>query len=129
MSGDRPAAPGHAWLDGEAGPVVRPYAMTRGRVRPAAGGFDLVSFVRAKVPPNVCAPELEPEHRAILAVARDPMTVAELAARLDLALGVVRVLLGDLLRAGYLAVYQPPPLHEMTNENVLRAVIDGLRAL
>ena len=35
--------------------------------------------------------------------------MAELAAELDLALGVVRVLLGDLARRGLVSLYEPPP--------------------
>ena len=35
----------HDWLDSDAGPVVRPYAVTGGRARPVVGGFDLVAFV------------------------------------------------------------------------------------
>src|SRR5690606_21986425 len=94
MQADAPG-PHHDWLDEEAGPVVRPYTMTGGRVRPVTGGFDLVAFVVStdqeigEDPPN-----LQPEHRTIIEIARKPISVAELAAELDLAVGVVRVLLG-----------------------------------
>ena len=33
------------WLDAEAGPVVRPYALTRGRTRHSGEAFDLVATV------------------------------------------------------------------------------------
>ncbi|HEX4396816.1 MAG TPA: DUF742 domain-containing protein, partial [Trebonia sp.] len=33
------------WLDAEAGPVVRPYALTQGRTRHAGEAFDLVATV------------------------------------------------------------------------------------
>ena len=33
------------WLDAEAGPVVRPYALTQGRTRHAGESFDLVATV------------------------------------------------------------------------------------
>ena len=35
------------WLDAEAGPVVRPYALTRGRTRHSGEAFDLVATVTA----------------------------------------------------------------------------------
>ena len=35
------------WLDAEAGPVVRPYALTQGRTRHAGESFDLVATVMA----------------------------------------------------------------------------------
>ena len=40
----------HDWLDRDAGPVVRPYAMIQGRVAPAGGELDLVAFVVATMP-------------------------------------------------------------------------------
>ena len=40
--------PQHEWLDDDAGPVVRPYTLTGGRVRSAADGFDLVAYVLAE---------------------------------------------------------------------------------
>ena len=42
------ASSAHDWLDHEAGPVVRPYAMTGGRATPVAGGFDLVALRRGR---------------------------------------------------------------------------------
>jgi hypothetical protein len=117
-----------SWLDDEAGPVVRPYAMTRGRVRPATS-FDLVAFVVATAGPDVYGPALQPEHRALLAAAREPMTVVELAAHTDLALGVTRVLLGDLLEENLISTYEPPTVTQLAAERVLKAVLHGLQAL
>jgi hypothetical protein len=110
--------------------VVRPYAMTGGRVVPASDRFDVVAMVVA----NRAALAdvgfgLQPEHRAILAFAREPLAVAEVAAQLDLALGVVRVLLGDLLGQGLIELHEPRAAGGLPNESVLKAVINGLRAL
>ena len=38
------------WLDAKAGPVVRPYALTRGRTRHSGEAFDLVATVTATQP-------------------------------------------------------------------------------
>ncbi len=119
----------HNWLDREAGPVVRPYTMTQGRVPATTGGFDLVAFVVASVPVGALPAPLQPEHRAIITASWEPISVAELASRLDLALGVVRVLLGDLLAAGLVAMYEPPAGAKPHDEDVLKAVMHGLRAL
>jgi len=127
--GDGPGGPDHDWLDREAGPVVRPYAMTRGRVRPVSGGFDLVAFVVAVPFAGPLPPHLHPEHRAILDVAWKPISVAETAAHLDLALGVVRVLLGDLLADGLITMHEPSHVSQLPDEHVLKAVVNGLRAL
>lgn len=129
MWGEGPGAH-HDWLDGDAGPVVRPFAVTAGRARPAAAGFDLVAFVVAGPPAfTVSDLRLQPEHRAILTATQQPVSVAELASRLDLALGVVRVLLGDLLADGLIARYEPQVAASFPDDNILKAVVNGLRAL
>lgn len=116
-----------AWYDQDAGPVVRPYAMTRGRTQPIRGQFDLISLVVSRWP----APErsdLTPEQSEILVSCRRPLSVAEIAAALDLPVGTVRVLLGDLLDAGLIETHEPPVL-DAPSEDLLEAVLAGLRAL
>lgn len=115
---------GPAWWDHEAGPMVRPYMVTGGRV--AGSGLDLVTYVVATAS---ATPPPGPEHQAILNMIQEPQSVVELAAKMDLALGVVRVLLGDLLAAGLAAQYDPPSLDHLPNIETLQAVIHGLRAL
>ncbi|MEV4345759.1 DUF742 domain-containing protein [Actinoplanes sp. NPDC049596] len=120
----------HDWLDNDAGPVVRPYAMTQGRVAPEGGEFDLVAFVVAVAGghPGDNA-SLQPEHHAIVAAAWEPISIVELAAGLDLSLGVIRVLLGDLRSAGLISLYEPPAASQPHDVDVLKAVVNGLRAL
>ncbi|MFI7021889.1 DUF742 domain-containing protein [Micromonospora sp. NPDC049900] len=120
----------HEWLDADAGPVVRPYTLTGGRVRASADAFDLVAYVLAKPDPDLGAyPELYPEHRLLVELAGRGTPVVELAADLNLAIGVVRVLLGDLLSRGLVAVHQPPRATYLPDNDILKAVVDGLRAL
>ncbi|MFI9272771.1 DUF742 domain-containing protein [Kitasatospora sp. NPDC052896] len=151
---DRLPAEGQ-WFDDEAGPVVRLFAMTRGRTRPAEEGlFDLISMIISREPAGRAAtapepvpepssepssepaseppsePALDPEHRAILDLCREePLSVAELGSYTDLPVSVVRVLLGDLYDAELIEVTRPVPLAELPDERVLRQVISGLRAL
>ena len=125
-----PPGPHHDWLDEEAGPVFRSYTVTGGRGRPAVGAFDLVAFVVGSPPEQLAGrPGFQPEHRALVEFAQEPISVAELSARLDLALGVVRVLLGDLLAAGLIEMYEPPASAQSPDDNILKAVANGLRAL
>jgi len=129
MPADPLRAP-HDWLDHDAGPVVRPYAMTQGRVAPSGGEFDLVAFVVATMPDLPAAsPHLPPEHHAIVAASWEPISVVELASKLDLSIGVVRVLLGDLRSAGLISLYEPPAAAQPHDVDVLKAVVNGLRAL
>lgn len=131
MTGD--GATDDRWFDDAAGPVVRPYAMTRGRTRSAAEDkLDLIAVVVAdRAQPGVAADQtLSPEHLDIVELSRDtPLSVAELAAELDLPVGVVRVLIGDLLHAALVRVSRPVPPAELPDERILREVINGLRAL
>jgi hypothetical protein len=116
------------WLDREAGPVVRPYALTRGRTRPAGAGLGLIDLVAAASPVGLDVHGLGPEHRRLLGLCRAPTAVADLASETDLPLGVVRVLLGDLQERGLVAVAGSTG-HSNPEETVLRSVLDGLRAL
>ncbi|MCF3131434.1 DUF742 domain-containing protein [Streptomyces olivochromogenes] len=137
MIEDRAGAPsdqGSQWYDIEAGPLVRPYAMTGGRTRPGPTGvrFDLIALVALDPGAPVVDDDtaLGPEHRTLIDLCRtETQSVAELAADADLPVGVVRVLLGDLLELGCVTVSSPVPPAQLPDERILREVIEGLRAL
>lgn len=118
---------GPAWWDHEAGPLVRPYMVTGGRVQPIAPDLDLITHVVAIS--SLATETPSPEHQAILALTQEPRPVAEIAGRVDLPLGVVRVLLSDLLQANLVARYDPPSPDDLPDIDTLQAVIHGLRAL
>ncbi|MGW4564883.1 DUF742 domain-containing protein [Streptomyces sp. NPDC004561] len=129
-----PREPGDQWYDGDAGPLVRPYAVTGGRTEPGSTGvcFDLIALVAlASVAPAVDDDTaLGPEHRILVELCRtETQPVAELAADADLPVGVVRVLLGDLLELGRVSLSRPVSPTHLPDERGLREVIEGLRAL
>ena len=116
------------WLDADAGPVVRPYALTQGRTRHVGASFDLVATVtatRAIADPGCLAPE----HISVLRLARAPTTVVDIASDVDLPLGVVRIILADLRELGLVAIRTPPVMAERIDAHTLREVLNGLRAL
>jgi len=121
------------WFDDEAGPVVRPYAMTRGRTSHAAQHrLDVIAVVVSEPHGDdfEADPSLSPEHVDIVELCRDtPQSVTELAGELDLPVGVVRVLVGDLVDRELVQVSRSVPAAEPVDENILRDVITGLRAL
>jgi hypothetical protein len=121
--------PRRRWFDGAAGPVVRPYAVTRGRTRPPGRPLDLIAVVIGAAPSMADRMWLEPEHLRLLARCRRPITVADLASDMDLPLGVVRVLLGDLRDRGLARVSSPAPSEFARDEAVLRMVLDELNSL
>jgi uncharacterized protein DUF742 len=122
--------PEERWLDAEAGPFVRPYAVTRGRTMPAAGSqVGLIDIVVAVIDPRVAADlRLGPQHRQLLERCRQPITLVDLAAVVNLPVGVVRVLLTDLTEHGIVRVL-PTPRGPVTDQRLLSAVLQGLQAL
>jgi hypothetical protein len=116
-------------LDDDAGPMVRPYVMTRGRLQPVRGTFDLITLVVATQDTPPVQPGLGPEHLAIAGLCARPLSVAEIAAELDLPAGTVRVLLGDLLDKGFVVTQEPQPDVDVRDKRMYEVVLDGLRAL
>ncbi len=118
------------WLDAEAGPVVRPYALTRGRTRHSGEAFDLVATVTATDTRVADPGVLAPEHISVLQLARAPTTVVDIASDVDLPLGVVRILLADLRELGLVAIRAPVSTKtQRVDRNTLREVLHGLRGL
>ena len=120
---------GDRWFDRDAGPVVRPYALTKGRTLPSGGAsFDLIDVVIAtgeRVPEHF---RPGPEHRRILDLCRRPTPIVDLTSEIDLPLGVVRVLLGDLTSEGLVRVLDTQK-QPGSDQRLLRMVLDGLESL
>ena len=74
---------GDRWFDREAGPVVRPYALTMGRTRPAGGAsFDLIDVVIAasdRMPEHF---RPGPEHRRLLSLCHRPTPIVDLTSEI-----------------------------------------------
>ncbi|MBC6459602.1 DUF742 domain-containing protein [Actinomadura sp. HBU206391] len=122
--------PGSEWLDDEAGPLVRSYALTRGRTKPATReGFEMIAIIATAGTAPFASPNVWPEHLAILELCVRPLSVAEISAKLQLPLVVTRVLLGDLLDNELIVVRRPVREDRPINEHLLREVLHGLEAL
>ncbi|HEU5388811.1 MAG TPA: DUF742 domain-containing protein [Streptosporangiaceae bacterium] len=120
---------GDRWFDREAGPVVRPYALTKGRTLPSGGAsFGLIDVVVATNERPSVSFRPGPEHRQILSMCRRPTPIVDLTSEIDLPLGVVRVLLGDLTSEGMLRVLSSQR-QQLTDQRLLRMVLDGLESL
>jgi hypothetical protein len=121
--------PDDSWIERDAGPVVRPYALTRGRTRPRGESFDLLAVVSAAV--DLAATDrmlLEPEQIQVLRRCRKPTAVADLASDLDLPLGVVRIMLADMRERGLITIGKPARIG-LADPRVLKDVADALRRL
>jgi hypothetical protein len=107
---------------------VRPYVLTRGRTRSAVV-LSLETLVSAAPapPPGARLPRTH-EHHAAVRLCREPRSVAEIAARLGVPLGVACVLLGDLASAGFVLVHPSAPTRA-PDLALLERVLQGLRRL
>ena len=122
--------------DEPTGALVRPYAVTRGRTRPKLE-IALEALVETTVrgrTVNVGRFGQGSEHQYIAAMCDGGrvQSLAEIAARMRLPLGVARVIVADMASDGLVAVYEPTSLEDETDAvgtELLERVLSGLRRL
>ena len=110
--------------------LVRPYTLTAGRTDTSvdlpleAPVQTLQAALAHKWPPN------DVKDKIIQLCVKSP-SVAEISARLDLPLGVARVLVGDLVISGYLRVHRTLTDHSPLDERreLIGRTLRGLKAL
>jgi hypothetical protein len=106
--------------------------LTAGRVDGGDPDIDLETQVTARTLDarrlaEVPVGGLTREQRAIIDLCAEPISVAEISAKLRLHLGVTKILVGDLRAAGQLDVHTMDMETSHDPETILR-VINGLRA-
>lgn len=106
---------------------VRPYAITGGRTR-AATDVPIEAIVYRTPLGEQAQSRLSLERGQILDLLATPQSAAEISARLRLPLGVARVVLGDLVDEGYLAL-NTRSASGRPDLRLLERVLDGLQAL
>ena len=106
---------------------VRPYAITGGRTR-ARTELQIEAIVYRTPQGEQSAGSLPLERGQILDLLITPLSTAEISARLHLPLGVARVILGDLIDEGYVAV-NSRSASGRPDLRLLERVLDGLQAL
>jgi hypothetical protein len=121
--------------DGEApGRLVRPYTMTGGRT-----GRDLPQIaLEAQIQATRVGQENRHLYRfeaaRIIDITYEQLALVEISARLDVPVGVVRVVVADLARRGALQILDPPTgnatnLDSYQYATLLRKVLDGIKSL
>jgi hypothetical protein len=123
--------------DEPTGALVRPYAVTRGRTRPKleiALEALVETTVRGRSTPGTSRTGGGSEHQYIAAMCDGGrvQSLAEIAARMQLPLGVARVIVADMATDGLVAVYEPTSLEDETDAvgtELLERVLSGLRRL
>jgi hypothetical protein len=117
-------------VDGEdPGPLVRPFAVTRGRVGKDLHRLDILTLVMA-ARSEADITGLDREYREILRLCQhQALSIAEVAAHLNLLLAAVKVLVSDLIDVGYLIHRPPRKAAARPDIKLLQAVLDGVRKL
>jgi hypothetical protein len=107
---------------------LRPYILTDGRSEPVDRTLEIEAQVMTTGPGMDALPGLAFEHRDIVRLCAEPMSVAEVGARLKLHIGVARVLVADLAEQGYVRVRRPslPLAHD---PDLIERVIRGLESI
>jgi hypothetical protein len=111
--------------------LVRPYSRTGGRTKP---GRDLA--LEALVSTTVSgrdawhSPLLTPEHTSVIELCSGTVSVAEIAARLAVPLGVARVIIADMVDLGLVEVMKTSAsAGDERDPAFLRRVLSGLQRL
>lgn len=121
--------------DEPTGALVRPYAVTRGRTRPKLE-IALEALVETTVlGRNAVGRDGSShgrEHQYIASLCDGRLqSLAEVAARMQLPLGVARVLIADMAADGLVAIYEPTSFdnNDAVGTELLERVLSGLRRL
>lgn len=105
----------------------RLYTITGGRAHAGSAAFDTVTLIVAEADPR---PGMQSEHVKILRMARRPVAVVEISARLGLPVSVVKILLCDLLGSGRITARHPVATRtQVPDIATLEQVLIGLRNL
>jgi hypothetical protein len=107
---------------------VRPYAMTGGRTRPTHDALEIEALVSTTAMVEQ-TPKLTVEQRAIAALCREILSIAEVSAQLHLPLGVVRILVGDMADEQLVMVHRPTHGGDRPDLALLERVLYGLHTI
>lgn len=110
------------------GRLVRPYAITGGRTAAAGPAIELESQVVATPRGTERLNRYRWEAARVIEAASAPLGMIEVASRLDLPIGVARVVISDLVKEGAIQLLDAP--HEQSSyADLLEKVLDGIRKL
>ncbi|HEY3140172.1 MAG TPA: DUF742 domain-containing protein [Acidimicrobiales bacterium] len=96
--------------------VVRPYLFTQGRTLSDTRPLAVEAMVVATGPPDE---DLAPEQRKLIELCDEPRSVAEVAAKLSIPLGVVQVLIADLTGSDAIEICRQRNGHTLADDIAL----------
>jgi Protein of unknown function (DUF742) len=108
------------------GRLIRPYAMTGGRTT-AEQDISLEAQIQASTRASHHLGAYRWEAAKVVDLVQSPMALIEIAARLQIPIGVARVLVADLLSDGAVVLHVPQKTQSFAS--LLERVLDGVRNL
>lgn len=108
--------------------LLRPYLLTSGRAQPIDHTLEIEAQVVTSQLGAASQATLTFEHREIVGLCHRTMSVAEVAAKLSLHIGVARVLVADLAERGFVVVRRPDNRFSV-DLGMIERVIRGLEAI
>lgn len=105
---------------------IRPYAMTGGRTT-ADTEISLEAQIQASTRASQHLGAYRWEAAKVVELVQTPMALIEIAARLQIPIGVARVLVADLLHDGAVVLHVPQKTQSFAS--LLERVLDGVRNL
>ena len=110
----------------ESGRLIRPYAMIGGRTT-AETEISLEAQVQATTRASQHLGAYRWEAAKVVELVQSPMALIEIAARLEIPIGVARVLVADLVSDGAVVLHVPQKTQSFAS--LLERVLDGVRNL
>jgi Protein of unknown function (DUF742) len=108
------------------GRLIRPYAMTGGRTL-AETEISLEAQIQATTRASQHLGAYRWEAAKVVELVQSPMALIEIAARLQIPIGVARVLVADLVNDGAVMLHIPQKTQSFAS--LLERVLDGVRNL
>lgn len=110
--------------------LVRPYSLTSGRTAPAVE-LALEALIQAIPHTDDRGRDLDNINATILELCKESPSVAEIAARMNVPIGVARVLVADLVEAGHLQILATlkDDSSDAERRELIERVLSGLREL
>ena len=108
------------------GRLIRPYAMTGGRTT-ADTEISLEAQIQASTRASHHLGAYRWEAAKVVELVQSPMALIEIAARLEIPIGVARVLVADLVADGAVVLHVPEKTQSFAS--LLERVLDGVRNL
>lgn len=115
------------------GRLIRPYVITGGRTTTRGAEISLEAQIETTISVRGDTSRYRWEAKRLLDLCREPMALIEVAARLEVPIGVARIVADDLLREGLIEVreqqYGQTGTSASAYTDLLEKVLDGIRNL